>query len=168
MDVRRRLGLNLKKLREEQGFSQESFADHCGLHRTYISGIERGVRNPTVIILDKIAKALKVAAGILLDETRNKFERSLECSSTCICDCRGESVIYGKWTKKEARIPGGGDCDCALGDLIMRFSQRSPRTYRQVGFKKIEPVSGVEGRPRESNRESEEPTKPAHRDGEGQ
>ncbi len=70
MDVRRRLGLNLKKLREDQGFSQESFADHCGLHRTYISGIERGVRNPTVVILDKIAKALKVPAGILLDDVR--------------------------------------------------------------------------------------------------
>jgi len=70
MDVRRRLGLNLKKLREEQGFSQESFADHCGLHRTYISGIERGVRNPTVIIIDKIAKALKVSAGQLLDEPK--------------------------------------------------------------------------------------------------
>lgn len=76
MDVRRRLGLNLKKLREEQGFSQESFADHCGLHRTYISGIERGVRNPTVIILDKIAKALKVPAGQLLDEARANTKRS--------------------------------------------------------------------------------------------
>jgi transcriptional regulator with XRE-family HTH domain len=70
MDVRRRLGSNLKKLREEQGYSQESFADHCGLHRTYISGIERGVRNPTVVIVDKIAKALKVPAGQLLDEPR--------------------------------------------------------------------------------------------------
>jgi transcriptional regulator with XRE-family HTH domain len=70
MDVRRRLGLNLKKLREEQGFSQESFADHCGLHRTYISGIERGVRNPTVVILDKIAKALKVPVGLLLEDAK--------------------------------------------------------------------------------------------------
>ena len=70
MDVRRRVGLNLKKLREEQGYSQETFADHCGLHRTYISGIERGVRNPTVVILDKIAKALKVPAGVLMDEAK--------------------------------------------------------------------------------------------------
>ncbi len=76
MDVRRRLGLNLKRLREEQGFSQESFADHCGLHRTYVSGIERGVRNPTVIILDKIAKALKVPAGQLLDEAKSTTKRS--------------------------------------------------------------------------------------------
>ena len=70
MDVRRRVGLNLRKLREDQGFSQESFADHCGLHRTYISGIERGVRNPTVVILDRIAKGLKVPAGLLLDEMK--------------------------------------------------------------------------------------------------
>lgn len=76
MDVRRRLGLNLKKLREEQGFSQESFADHCGLHRTYISGIERGVRNPTVVILDKIAKGLKVPAGQLLDDSRAPAKKS--------------------------------------------------------------------------------------------
>lgn len=76
MDVRRRLGLNLKKLREEQGFSQESFADHCGLHRTYISGIERGVRNPTVVILDRIAKALKVPAGQLLDEARGSTRKT--------------------------------------------------------------------------------------------
>jgi transcriptional regulator with XRE-family HTH domain len=67
MDVRRRVGLNLRRLREEQGFSQETFADHCGLHRTYISGIERGVRNPTIVILDRIAKALRVPPGSLLD-----------------------------------------------------------------------------------------------------
>ncbi|MGQ0456280.1 MAG: helix-turn-helix domain-containing protein [Hyphomicrobium sp.] len=75
MDVRRRLGLNLKKLREDQGFSQETFADHCGLHRTYISGIERGVRNPTVVILDKIAKALKVPAGALFDDVKGSGRR---------------------------------------------------------------------------------------------
>ena len=51
-----------------KGFSQESSAGHCGLHRTYSSGIERGVRKPTVVILDKIAKGLKVPAGQLLDE----------------------------------------------------------------------------------------------------
>jgi len=70
MDVRRRLGHNLKRLREEQGYSQEAFADHCGLHRTYISGIERGVRNPTVTVLDKIARSLDVPIGTLVDEAR--------------------------------------------------------------------------------------------------
>lgn len=75
MDVRRRVGLNLKRVREEQGLSQEAFADVCGLHRTYISGIERGVRNPTVVILDKIAKALKVPAGQLLEDVRGAARR---------------------------------------------------------------------------------------------
>ena len=69
-DVRHRLGSNLRKLRQVRGLSQEAFADEAGLHRTYISGIERGVRNPTVVILDKIAKALKVPAGTLLDDVR--------------------------------------------------------------------------------------------------
>jgi transcriptional regulator with XRE-family HTH domain len=75
MDVRRRVGLNLRRLREEQGFSQETFADHCGLHRTYISGIERGVRNPTIVILDRIAKALRVPPGSLLDEVKSPGKR---------------------------------------------------------------------------------------------
>lgn len=70
MDVRRRVGLNLKKFREERGFSQEAFADHCGLHRTYISGVERGVRNPTILVVERIAKALKVSAADLLQDVK--------------------------------------------------------------------------------------------------
>ena len=70
MDVRRRLGSNLKRLREQRGLSQEEFADQCGLHRTYISGIERGVRNPTIAIIDKIARSLKVPAGDLLGDSK--------------------------------------------------------------------------------------------------
>lgn len=67
MDIRKRVGANLKRLRREMGLSQEAFADVAELHRTYISGLERGVRNPTVTVLEKIAKALKVKPGRLLD-----------------------------------------------------------------------------------------------------
>jgi transcriptional regulator with XRE-family HTH domain len=67
MDVRRRVGLNVKKYRSARGLSQEELAFDCGLHRTYVSGVERGVRNPTVIVLEKIAKALKVATSTLLE-----------------------------------------------------------------------------------------------------
>ena len=58
MDVRRRVGLNVKRLREAQGISQEDLADRAGVHRTYVSGVERGVRNPTITVLEKLAGAL--------------------------------------------------------------------------------------------------------------
>jgi len=68
MDVRQRVGLNLKKIRLGRGLSQEALAFECGLHRTYISGVERGVRNPTVLVLEKIAMALDVPSSRLLDD----------------------------------------------------------------------------------------------------
>ncbi len=67
MDVRAKLAKNLISLRQAKGWSQEDLADEAGLHRTYVSGIERKVRNPTVTILERLAKALKVAPGRLLD-----------------------------------------------------------------------------------------------------
>ncbi|TAJ31625.1 MAG: XRE family transcriptional regulator [Nitrospirae bacterium] len=72
MDVRRRVGLNVKTVRKERGLSQEGLAFECGLHRTYVSGVERGIRNPTVLVLEKIAEALKVPTGRLLDEPLRK------------------------------------------------------------------------------------------------
>jgi transcriptional regulator with XRE-family HTH domain len=66
MDVRQRVGRNVQKFRKERGLSQEGLAFDCELHRTYISGVERGIRNPTVVVLEKIAKALKVPAADLL------------------------------------------------------------------------------------------------------
>jgi len=66
-DIRKRLGKNVARLRKEAGMSQELFADEAGLHRTYISDIERGARNPTIEVVAKIAKALKVKPGQLLD-----------------------------------------------------------------------------------------------------
>lgn len=68
MDVRRRVGINLRRYRKERGLSQEALAFECGLHRTYISGVERGVRNPTVLVLEEIASALRVPSASLLEE----------------------------------------------------------------------------------------------------
>lgn len=66
MDICRQVGTNIRRLREEKGWSQEELADRTGLHRTYISGIERGVRNPTVTIVARIARPLGIKPGELL------------------------------------------------------------------------------------------------------
>lgn len=68
MDVRQRLGLNLRRLRQQQGLGQEKFALEHGFDRTYISGIERGVRNPTIMVLERLAIALQVPVEELLKE----------------------------------------------------------------------------------------------------
>jgi transcriptional regulator with XRE-family HTH domain len=67
MDVRQRLAVNMKRLRKERGWSQEALADEAGLDRTYISGIERVVKNPTITVVERIAKALACPLGKLLD-----------------------------------------------------------------------------------------------------
>ena len=66
MDIRQQLGRNLQRLRKEKGWSQEELAFEAGLHRTYISGIERGARNPTVKILETLSATLGVEPGDLL------------------------------------------------------------------------------------------------------
>ena len=66
MDIRRQVGRNLKRIRKERGWSQEQLAFESGLHRTYISGIERGARNPTILVLARIADTLEVSVAELV------------------------------------------------------------------------------------------------------
>lgn len=66
MDVKSELADNVKSYRNSLGWSQEELADAAGLHRTYVSGIERGIRNPSISIVAKLAKALGVEPADLL------------------------------------------------------------------------------------------------------
>ena len=59
---------NLKKYRQEAGLSQEKLAELCGLHRTYISDVERCKRNISLTNLEKISKALNISADKFLLE----------------------------------------------------------------------------------------------------
>ncbi len=68
MDVRRRVGANIKRLRLEQGLSQEELADRSGLHRTYLSSVERAVKNPTITVLARIADGLGTPLTTLVAE----------------------------------------------------------------------------------------------------
>jgi len=58
MDVRQRVGLNLQALRKAKGLSQEELAHRADIHQTYLSGVERGRRNPSVMVLARIAAAM--------------------------------------------------------------------------------------------------------------
>jgi transcriptional regulator with XRE-family HTH domain len=59
IDIRIGLGRAIRRIREEQEINQEEAADRCGLHRTYYSGIERGVRNVSLVNIERIAKGLR-------------------------------------------------------------------------------------------------------------
>lgn len=68
------LGNRVRELRRKKGFSQESFADHCGLHRTYMGGIERGEHNLTIQTALTIARGL----GISLSKLFSGIEKHAE------------------------------------------------------------------------------------------
>lgn len=59
MELRHILSTNLQRLWRAKGLSQEAFADAAEMDRTYISGIERNVRNPTIKVLERVAATLR-------------------------------------------------------------------------------------------------------------
>lgn len=65
MDIRRYIGRNIRRIRLEKGISQEALALEAEVDRAYMSGLERGVKNPTVLLLDRIAQVLKISVSEL-------------------------------------------------------------------------------------------------------
>ena len=65
-DIRNKFGKRLRELRTAKGYSQEQLAEKATLHWTYIGGIERGERNPTLINVEKLARALDISLPELL------------------------------------------------------------------------------------------------------
>ncbi|MEA1085210.1 MULTISPECIES: helix-turn-helix transcriptional regulator [Sphingomonas] len=66
MDVRQRLATNLRRLRNQHGWSQEDYADRAGIHRTYVSDLERAARNPTITLVEKLAVPFDLTASDLI------------------------------------------------------------------------------------------------------
>ncbi len=60
MDIKKKFGEKVKKLRLDRGLSQEGLANVANLDRTYIPGIEKGERNVSITVIEKLAIALKV------------------------------------------------------------------------------------------------------------
>ena len=78
-DIRNKFGKRLRELRGVKGYSQEQLAEMATLHWTYIGGIERGERNPTLINLEKLARALDISLPELFSFDRpEKLPRKFE------------------------------------------------------------------------------------------
>lgn len=60
-NIQKKFGNNIRLLRKQKDISQEALAFKCGLHRTYISDVERGLRNVSLVNIEKIAKALNTS-----------------------------------------------------------------------------------------------------------
>ena len=67
VDIKIKFGLRLKQLRKERGISQEELMAATGIHRTYLSEVERGIRNISIVNVEKIAKALDIDTMEMFD-----------------------------------------------------------------------------------------------------
>jgi transcriptional regulator with XRE-family HTH domain len=65
-DVLVQFGKQLRRVRTRQRISQERLAERAGLHRTYVSSVERGLRNISLLNIDKLARALEVPLTSLM------------------------------------------------------------------------------------------------------
>jgi transcriptional regulator with XRE-family HTH domain len=72
VNLREILSLNIKAYRADEGLSQEEFAAHCGLHRTYIGSVERQERNVTLETLNQLSAAMGTTAAKLLSPRNGK------------------------------------------------------------------------------------------------
>jgi transcriptional regulator with XRE-family HTH domain len=64
MNIKQSFGLKLKELRESKGLSQEALANLAEIDRTYLPSIEKGKRNISIIVIEKLANALNVSPSI--------------------------------------------------------------------------------------------------------
>jgi len=66
MQIQQQLGARIRQFRQKKGWSQEEFADRCGIHRSHMGEIERGNANVTLSTLVIIAQTLSTSAATLL------------------------------------------------------------------------------------------------------
>jgi transcriptional regulator with XRE-family HTH domain len=66
-NVRARFGARVRELRNQRGVSQEALAAEVGIHRTYLGGIELGLRNPALDNITRLARALRVSLRDLFE-----------------------------------------------------------------------------------------------------
>lgn len=68
------LGATIRTFRQNKGLSQEELAARAGVHRTYISQLERGIKSPTLLVLVEISRALDIRSSYLLSIVENLLD----------------------------------------------------------------------------------------------
>lgn len=75
MDMRKLVGQNVRRIRLEKGLTQEQFCDLSGFSQQYVSGLETGRRNPTIVTIYELAKALGVSHLDLVQPLASRQKR---------------------------------------------------------------------------------------------
>ncbi len=140
-DLKKRFGLAIKGLRKSAGVSQEALAERAGLHRTYISDIERGFRNISLVSIDNLARALGISLATLFqtftDSKEVKGEANLtskEYVPVAILLVKDNErpveltmeAFHGAKVKRRIRVAAGGvkALECLLGTSGSRLHEQ--------------------------------------------
>lgn len=73
MDLAIAIGNTLRKFRKEANLSQEALALICGIDRTYVSGLERGKRQPTLKVIFAISSAIKIPPSVFVENVEREY-----------------------------------------------------------------------------------------------
>ena len=106
MDMRKLVGRNFKRIRLEKGLTQEALSETSGFTQQYLSGLEQGRRNPTIVSLYEIALALDVDHVALVapdEEARQEEARRVGASSDAPSLTHARREAKSKRPKTEAR-----------------------------------------------------------------
>ena len=81
-ELQTRLGRNLRRIRQQRRLSQEEFAEVLKIHRTYVGGLERGERNPSLLVIERLARALDVEPLELLQDDDASSQMTMRAAAT--------------------------------------------------------------------------------------
>jgi CheY-like chemotaxis protein len=104
IDLKALLGMAIKTERSVLGISQEELAERAGLHRTYVSDVERGARNPSIASIEKLAQALKLSISALFERTSKNGRKSSNVLEILLVEDNPQDVELTTRAFAKARI----------------------------------------------------------------